>query len=183
TDISRSNNGVEVQCGDLALQADKIVIATPPAQVLQSLRDPNPHEASVFANWHENRATTVIHTDTDLYNAWGKPGYTEFDVFAKAGGNDAGYNAYLNRLCGLPEDHHTHYFLAYNLADRINPAKILHTQHHCTPLYTSDAYCSIDAIKAHNGSNNTYFAGAYLYNGLHEGAAQSALSIRDLLLN
>jgi predicted NAD/FAD-binding protein len=41
------------------------------------------------------------------------------------------------------------------------------------------AVASIDKIKAGNGRNNTYHAGAYLYNGLHEGAIQSALAIKS----
>ena len=56
---------------------------------------------------------------------------------------------------------------------------VLERQRHHTPRYTARAVASIDEIKAGNGRNNTYHAGAYLYNGLHEGAIQSALAIKS----
>ena len=83
-------------------------------------------------------------------------------------------------MCGLPDGHNTNYFLAFNLEDRIDPQKILDRQRHHTPRYTARAARYIDEIKAGNGRNNTYHAGAYLYNGLHEGAIQSALAIKSL---
>ena len=181
TQVQRDARGVTVSCNQGSLQADKIIFATPPDQVLRLLADADAQESSWFSPWSENTATTVIHADTSIYAAWGEPGYTEFDLFEKENGADAGYNAYLNRLCGLPVAHATKYFLAYNLDDRINPQKILHRQRHRTPLYTVDAYRQVDAIRAGNGRNNTYYAGAYLYNGLHEGAAESALALRALL--
>jgi predicted NAD/FAD-binding protein len=179
--VTRCETGVEVNCGDISLSADKVVIATPPDQVLKLLGDPSAHESELFSSWRENRISTVIHTDTSLYARWGSTSYTEFDMFEKSGG-DAGYNAYLNRLCGLSDEHPINYFLAYNLEERINPDRILHTQQHRTPLYTTESYRSIEAIKTLNGTKNTYFVGAYLYNGLHEGAAQSAIATRDLML-
>jgi predicted NAD/FAD-binding protein len=180
--VTRSRQGVSVRCADEVLQADKVVFATPPDQVAALLADADEQETRWFGSWRENSATTVIHTDTSIYSRWGKVAYTEFDLFQKENGADAGYNAYLNRLCGLPEDHATRYFLAYNMEDRIDPDKILHRQRHRTPLYTTDAHRHIDAIKAANGRNNTFFAGAYLYNGLHEGAARSAVALRALLV-
>lgn len=179
--ILRDETGVAVPLDDRLLRADKLVLAVTPDQVLTLLAEPDEQELRWFTPWQENIATTVIHTDTSIYSPWGQPGYTEFDVFEKSGGADAGYNAYLNHLCGLPGNIGDQYFLAYNLDDRIDPQAIVHRQRHRTPLYTVAAHRQVEAIKSANGSRNTYFAGAYLYNGLHEGAAQSALALRDLL--
>jgi len=148
--------------------------------LLRLLDDASEEEHTWFSNWQANYAETVIHTDESLYADWELRGFTEFDVFEKEGGNDAGYNAWLNRLCGLPDGHDTNYFLAFNLEDRIDPRKILDRQRHHTPRYTAQAVASVNEIKAANGRNNTYYAGAYLYNGLHEGAIQSALAIKSL---
>ena len=178
--VSRNASGVCVECSNGVIQADRLVFATPPDQVLSLLTDANSEERLWFANWQANYAQTVIHTDESIYADWALRGFTEFDVFEKEGGRDAGYNAWLNRLCGLPDGHETNYFLAFNLEDRIDPQKVLDRQTHHTPLYTSRATAFIDEIKACNGSNNTFHAGAYLYNGLHEGAIQSALAIKSL---
>ena len=102
-----------------------------------------------------------------------------FGVFEKNGGKDAGYNAWLNRLCDIPATLGVDYFLAYNMEDRIDPSKIIDRQQHHTPLYTAKAIGTVDHIKADNGRNNTWHAGAYLANGLHEGAIQSALAVYD----
>ena len=178
--VSRNSNGVQVECSDGVVQADRLVFATPPDQVLNLLADACDDEQVWFSGWKANFAETVIHTDESIYSNWATYGFTEFDVFEKAGGEDAGYNAYLNRLCGLPQDHDMNYFLAYNLEDRIDPKKILDRQQHHTPLYTVAATAFVDEIKAANGRNHTYHAGAYLYNGLHEGAIQSALAVKSL---
>jgi predicted NAD/FAD-binding protein len=178
--VSRNTNGVCVECSNRVIQADKVVFATPPDQVLNLLADANDKERLWFSNWRANYAETVIHTDESIYADWAMRGFTEFDLFEKDGGRDAGYNAWLNRLCGLPDGHNTNYFLAFNLEDRIDPQKILDRQRHHTPRYTARAAAYIDEIKAGNGRNNCYHAGAYLYNGLHEGAIQSALAIKSL---
>jgi predicted NAD/FAD-binding protein len=178
--VRRNTKGVCIECPDRVIQADRLVFATPPDQVLSLLEDATEEERAWFSNWRPNYAETVIHTDESLYADWKIRGFTEFDLFEKEGGKDAGYNAWLNRLCGLPESHDTNYFLAFNLEDRIDPQKILDRQRHHTPLYTTRAVASVDEIKAANGRNNTYYAGAYLYNGLHEGAVQSALAIKSL---
>jgi len=178
--VSRESNGVRVECSSGIIQADRLVFATPPDQVLSLLADADSEERSWFSNWQANYAETIIHTDESIYKDWMAPGFTEFDLFEKEDGRDAGYNAWLNRLCGLPEGFNTNYFLAFNLEDRIDPKKILDRQRHHTPLYTARAAAFIDEIKAGNGKNNIYHAGAYLYNGLHEGAIQSALAIKAL---
>ena len=178
--VQRNTTDVCIECSDGVIRADRLVFATPPDQVLRLLEDASEEEHIWFSNWHANYAETVIHTDESLYANWKIHGFTEFDVFEKQGGRDAGYNAWLNRLCGLPDGHGTNYFLAFNLEDRIDPRKILDRQRHHTPLYTAQAVASVNEIKAANGRNHTYYAGAYLYNGLHEGAIQSALAIKSL---
>jgi predicted NAD/FAD-binding protein len=178
--VSRNASGVRIECSDGVVQADRLVFATPPDQVLSLLVDAGDEERLWFSNWKANYAETIIHTDESIYADWALHGFTEFDLFEKEGGRDAGYNAYLNRLCGLPDSHDTRYFLAYNLEDRIDPQKILDRQRHHTPLYTATAMAFIDEIKAANGRNHTFHAGAYLYNGLHEGAIQSALAVKSL---
>ena len=49
------------------------------------------------------------------------------------------------------------------------------------PKYHTQHDASIAQLEAINGEQNTYFAGAYLDNGLHEGATVSALKVSSLL--
>jgi predicted NAD/FAD-binding protein len=179
--IRRDADGVEItlKTGEQS-RFDKLIFAMPPDQVLALLADPSPEERDRFNAWCANHATTVIHTDLTIYQRYGVTTYTEFDVFQKDTAGGAGYNAYLNRLCGLPESV-PHYNLAYNLTDWLDPAKIIHTQPHHTPLYTADALRHREVVIATNGENHTYYAGAWLGNGLHEGAVSSGYAVSHLL--
>jgi uncharacterized protein len=141
------------------------------------LSDPTPEEIKRFSDWKANQAKTVIHTDTSMYSQHGIKHISEFDFFQTDKG--WGYNAYLNQLCGISSP--VAYNLAFNLDDLIAKDKILHTQEHHTPLYTVEAFKHRDEIVQTNGQHNTYHAGAYLGDGLHEGAVTSAIRVADLI--
>jgi predicted NAD/FAD-binding protein len=179
--ISRPRDGVEIrlQSGE-ALHFDAVVLATPPDQVLALLSDPTLAETRRFSGWRANRIHTVIHTDTGLYRRRGASYYSEFDLFEGPDGG-AGYNAYLNRLAGLPPDHPTHYFLAYGLDHEIDPACVVHEQPHHTPLYTVEALRHREEVLETQGERRTFHAGAWLGNGLHEGAVTSAVQVSHRL--
>ncbi len=179
--IQRTRDHVEITTADGGAERfDRVVFATPPDQVLKLLSDPSPEEIRHFSGWRENVAHTVIHTDPSMYAPYRISSFSAFDVFEKEHG-DAGYNGFLNPLLGLPESAPIKYNLAFNMDDQISPDRVLHTQEHRTPLYEVNAYASRDAIIESNGRNHTYHAGAYLYDGLHEGAVQSALAVSTLL--
>jgi predicted NAD/FAD-binding protein len=59
--------------------------------------------------------------------------------------------------------------------------RIIHIQEHHTPLYTTESFQYRDEVVATNGENNTYHAGAYLGDGLHEGAITSAFRVAQLV--
>jgi len=172
--ITRDEHGVELRLrGATPQRFDVVVLATPPAQVLPLLSDATDAEQRRFSAWRDNEADAIIHTDSGMYRRRGIVDYAEFDVFARP----PGYNAYLNRLSGLPPAHPVDYHFSYNLADEIDPARILHVQRHQTPLYTVASLTTRPEIIATNGSDNTYYAGAWLGEGLHEGAVTSALAV------
>jgi uncharacterized protein len=57
----------------------------------------------------------------------------------------------------------------------------LHIQQHHTPLYTVAAFRDRQEIIRTNGEYNTYHVGAYLGDGLHEGAITSAIRVAELI--
>ncbi len=180
--VCRTENGVIITManGDKLL-FDKVVFAVTPDQVLNLLCDANEDEQRRFAAWQGNQIETVIHTDVSFYKHFGVSYYSEFDVFQNDTLNHCGYNAYLNRLYDINPEQYQHYSLAYNLGKQINPEKIIHRQRHQTPLYSVDAVRYRHEVVATNGENHTYHAGAYLGEGLHEGAISSAFAIAKLL--
>jgi len=179
--ISRQKQGSEIRLANgERLSFDAVVFATPPDQVLALLADPTPAETRCFENWRANHMHTVIHTDTALYQRRGAHYYSEFDLFEGADGG-AGYNAYLNRLAGLPTERAPHYFLAFGLDHEIDPACVVHRQPHHTPCYTVASLRHRQEVRESQGVRNTFHAGAWLGDGLHEGAVTSAVAVAERL--
>ena len=175
--VTRTTQGITVQLPEEQQKFDRIILATPPDQILKLLAHPTPAEQRRFSDWRENHIHTLLHTDTTMYKPYGIENPAEFDFFE--GDNGWGYNAYLNQLCGVNAC--DRYSLSFNLGSLIDKEKVIHVQEHHTPLYTVESFHYRDEVVATNGENNTYYAGAYLSDGLHEGAITSALRVAQLL--
>ncbi|MEA5509972.1 FAD-dependent oxidoreductase [Crocosphaera sp. UHCC 0190] len=176
--ISRQDNTVTLHLSPgVEKQFNHLVFATPPDQILTLLSDPTEAEIKRFSLWKKNQATTIIHHDHSIYQRYGIAKFSEFDFFQTDKG--WGYNAYLNQICAISSS--DKYSLAFDLETLIAKDKIVHIQEHHTPLYTVNAFEFVDAIIKTNGENNTYYAGAYLADGLHEGAVTSALRVAQLI--
>ena len=176
--ISRNPDGVKIERSHGEIQEfDKVVFATPPDQVIALLADPTDTEIKRFCAWRANYVTTTVHMDTSMYDNYDIHHPSEFDFFQTD--TRWGYNSYLNQLCGIssPEN----YFLSFQLEGLIAKDRIIYTQEHHTPLYTTESFRYRDEIIATNGENNTYYAGAYLGDGLHEGAIASAFRVAQLI--
>jgi uncharacterized protein len=182
TAVHRSDNAVQIQ-GNISeshtfhRHFDQVVFATPPDQVLQMLADARPEEVRRFQAWKPNHITTILHRDCHLYAPHNIQHGSEFDFFQTSDG--WGYNAALNQLCGIPPNPTCS--LAFNLKDQIDSAKIIHIQEHHTPFYDVESFRYRDEIIANNGEHNTYHVGAYLGDGLHEGAVTSAMNVAQML--
>jgi uncharacterized protein len=176
--ISRSTNAVSIHFkNDKQEIFDKIIFAVPPDQVLKLLLDPSEKEIKYFGAWKENIATTIVHTDQLIYKHYGISQASEFDFFQT--NNGWGYNACLNQLCGLEPK--PRYNLSFNLNSLISKEAIIYQAKHHTPMYTVKAFKYREQIIIDNGDNNTYHAGAYLYDGLHEGAIVAGKTVAKLI--
>jgi uncharacterized protein len=177
--IHRTATGVTIELATGNTQEfDKVVFATPPDIVLKLLADPHPKEITRFAAWQGNHVQTLLHTDAIMYAAYQVKEGSEFDFFETDNQQDRwGYNARLNQLCGISSP--VQYSLAFNLESLIAPHRILHIQQHHTPLYTVAAFRDRQEIINTNGEYNTYHVGAYLGDGLHEGAITSAIRVAE----
>lgn len=176
--IFRDGDGVKIVLSSGEIQEfDRVVFATPPDQIMRLLSDPTDAEIKRFSAWQANYATTLLHADTSMYDRYGIRKLSEFDFFEKD--NGWGYNASLNQLCGISSVRE--YSLAFQLDELISKEHIIHIQKHHTPLYTVESFRYRDEVIETNGENNTYHAGAYLGDGLHEGAITSALRVAKLI--
>ena len=176
--VLREDNNVilEIENGKRIL-FDKVVFAILPHQILNLLQNPTSEELIGLQKWKGNKITTLIHQDDSLYKPYPIKRPSEFDFFETKSG--WGYNAILNDICGI--DPLPKYFLSYNLESLISTRKIIHVANHETPLYSQNAVQHKSKLISMNGHNNTYFAGAWLYDGLHEGATISAQKVANLI--
>ncbi len=180
--VHRTHDIVQIdgQLGDrtrFARQFDKVVFAAPPDQFLRLVADPRPDEIKRFQAWRPNHVQTILHSDHTLYKPYNIQRGSEFDFFQTHTG--WGYNAYLNQLCGIASE--KSYSLAFNLETEISPEKIIHLQPHHTPFYDAESFRYRDEVIAANGAYHTYHAGAYLSDGLHEGAVTSAMAVAEAI--
>ncbi|XZN89385.1 MAG: FAD-dependent oxidoreductase [Microcoleus sp.] len=176
--ICRGADGVKIVLSTGEIQEfDKVVFATPPDCVMKLLSDPTDAETKRFSAWQANYATTLLHSDTSMYDRYGIRKLSEFDFFETDKG--WGYNASLNQLCGISSSRQ--YSLAFHLDELIAKDQIIHIQKHHTPLYTVESFRYRNEIIETNGENHTYHGGAYLGDGLHEGAITSALRVAKLI--
>ncbi len=177
--ISRSLDAVKVvQTTGEMQEFDKVVFATSPDQVMALLADPTEAETKRFSAWKANHITSIVHRDSSMYAPHDIKTPSEFDFFQTK--NSWGYNGYLNQLCAISSSLQ-HHFLSFQLEELIAKDRIIHTQEHYTPLYTTESFRYRNEVVETNGENNTYHAGAYLGDGLHGGAIDSAYRVAQLI--
>ncbi|MDP6978520.1 MAG: FAD-dependent oxidoreductase [Myxococcota bacterium] len=179
--VTRKEHGVTVHMASgEALSFDKLVIAAPPDQTLALLADPSEAERRRFGAWRANHIHVLIHQDRGLYDRRGVEVMTEFDVIETAP-HQGGYNCYLNVLCGVPETEERAFGLAFGLDEWIDSEQVIVRHEHHTPDYTVESHRWHHEVSATNGENHTYHVGAWLGDGLQEGAVTSALAVSKLL--
>ena len=160
-------------------QFDKVIFATPPGVILNLIQDATPIEQEIFKNWFDIDFKTTAHSDIELYSKFKTAHKTPMDLFYQFQDESIGYNTFMNEVYQL--DNSIPYSFSYNLESLLDQSKILHTADHKIPDYTKCSYATKNLIKDLCGQNHTYFVGAYLGNGLHEGAVSSALEVSNQL--
>ncbi len=169
--VSRDEYGVKLAVnGQMTTQYDKLIIATPPGRVLSMLDRPSEIEARFFSKWDSDIPfRTIAHTDLTMYQDKDSVCPTVADYFQRDEKN-FGYNCCVSSLYSGTSE----FSFSYNLDDLIDPAKRLDSHEHHIPAYSHAALQHRQELIDTNGANHTYYAGAYLGFGLHEGAVSSA---------
>jgi predicted NAD/FAD-binding protein len=171
--------GVAVTLADgEVLRFDQVVLAAGPDRVLGLLADPTRAEIDRFGPWYADEVEAVVHRDDGPWACRALDYRSEFDLFRTARGY--GYSACLNRIAGLG-DGPPWYGLAFQLGDEIAAEHRIWVQLHRVPRYTVAAVRQVDAVLAHNGADRTWHVGAWLGDGLQEGAVRTALDVAAAL--
>jgi hypothetical protein len=159
---------------------DDVVFATHSDDTLALLSDPSPEERATLGavGYQPNRA--VLHADTAQMpknrKCWASWVYTE-DAARTSDRIDLTY--WMNSLQPIPQDDPL--FVTLN-ATRTIREELIHdevTFRH--PVYDTAALAAQAAIRAMNGTRNTWFCGAWMKNGFHEDGLASAVEVVDAM--
>ncbi len=173
--ISRKLDGVEINLKGEVHKYDAVIIATTPGSIKDLLHDMSDLEIALFSDMNDQIFKTIAHTDLSFYGPNKNVKKTPMDLFFGNNESNIGYNTYQNDVYQLNTN--KNYSFAYNLDEAISKGSILNEAKHTVPLYSKNHDSKIKQIETINGHNRTYYTGAYLGNGLHEGAAESAMRV------
>ena len=175
--VRRQQNAVSIKPSNGQWQEfDEVVFATHSDDTLRMLSD-----ATDLENRHLGAITyqaneAILHCDDAVMptrrKCWSSWNYTE-EAGRKAGGIDLSY--WMNKLQPIPGNDPM--FVTLNSQRPIDPAKIYDTKTFRHPVYNVDAFQAQRVLAQINGTNNTWFCGAWMKNGFHEDGYASACDV------
>lgn len=178
--VRRHADGVTIELADGRQQHfDKVVFACHSDQALALLGDASADEQRILGGIAYQPNEVVLHTDTSLLpkrrTAWAAWNY----LLGRDSQQQATLSYNMNMLQGITAD--TTFVVTLNATAQIAPDKILRQFVYAHPVYNNSTMQSQQQRSVINGVNNSYFCGAYWYNGFHEDGVRSAVDVAALL--
>lgn len=179
--VRRTEAGVDVRAsGDEWESFDEVVMATHSDISLSMLSDASPEERAALGAVRYQPNQAVLHSDTAMMprrrKCWASWVYTE-DSNKTSPRIDLTY--WMNSLQPIPQDDPL--FVTLNTTRTIRE-ELIHdtvTFHH--PVYDVAALNGQAQVRAMNGSNRTWFCGAWMRNGFHEDGFASAVDVIEAM--
>jgi uncharacterized protein len=181
--IIRSAGFVEVVTARGHERFDSVVLACHSDQALKLLAQPTSqeHVALSAIRYQPNRC--VLHTDTSLMpqrrRAWSAWNYLQVNDTDTA--RPVALTYWMNLLQPLPFS--TQLFETLNPPVEPSRDSVIAEFEYSHPLLNQAAISAQQHVKTLQGSNRTYYAGAWLKNGFHEDGLSSALDVVELIGN
>lgn len=159
---------------------DEVVLACHSDQALRLLADAGGEERAILSalRYQDNRA--VLHADISqmprrrgCWSSWVYRGDTRRQE------TRIGVTYWMNRLQNIPEADPL--FVSLNPAEDIPDHLVYDETVFRHPVFDTAAFAAQRRLDALQGTNRTWFAGAYLRNGFHEDGFASAVRVADAL--
>lgn len=158
---------------------DHVVLATHADESLALLVDASENERSALSSWSYHNNHVQLHTDDAvmppdrrLWASWNYRRTSQTDVTAPVN-----ITYFMNRLQGLQTQNN--YFVSLNSKGAVDPGKVIYSVDYTHPAYTSESIESQQKIRSMNGTQNTWFCGAYMRYGFHEDGVVSATEVAE----
>ena len=175
TGITRHSEGVTLTTARGTEHFDAVIIASHSDQALSLLQDTSIAERDILSAIPYQENEVVLHTDTRLLpkkrRAWSSWNYHLTD--SKQSHAVLTYN--MNILQGLRSAYT--FCVTMNHTAAIDPSKILRKFSYSHPVFTLAGITAQQRWHEINGTNHTWFCGAYWRNGFHEDGVASALRV------
>ena len=179
--VRRTPEGVTVatRCGILETY-DEVVFASHSDQALAMLTDPSPEERRALSAVRYQPNDAILHADASLMprrrKCWASWVYTEGAGMAT---DRIGLTYWMNSLQPIPDSDPM--FVTLNATRPIREELIYDqtTFHH--PVYDGPALEAQRILRAGNGTNRTWFCGAWMKNGFHEDGFASAVDVVEAM--
>ncbi|KTF16782.1 NAD(P)/FAD-dependent oxidoreductase [Pseudoalteromonas sp. H105] len=156
-------------------QFDKVIFACHSDQALSLLSSPSNDEKAVLGAIPYSENSVILHTDTAILPkrkaAWASWNYLLNDSTDKA----AVVTYQMNILQGIKSD--TQFCVTLNHKQGIDKNKIIREFIYHHPVFNEASIAAQQQKHNIDGTNNTYFCGAYWYNGFHEDGVRSAVDV------
>lgn len=181
--VHRHFDGVRLRTiDDTVAEFDHVVFAAHSDQTLAVLGSTaTPIERIVLGAIRYEHNRVVLHRDPRLMprtrRAWSSWNYSTTESARE--GRQASVTYWLNRLQSLPTRQQI--FVSLNPIREPDPALVIDEYGYAHPQFDAAARAAQQRIPAQQGTNRTWFAGAYLGYGFHEDGLQSGLNVAAAL--
>lgn len=175
--VRRDAAGAHVRAtGAEAERFDEIIFATHSDDTLAMLEDPSAEEQANLGAIQYQPNDIVLHADTDIMpkrrSVWSSWVYTE-DRNAQSDRIDLTY--WMNSLQPIPADDPM--FVTLNTKRTIREELIYDQVTLRHPVYDLAALAAQDRVRLTNGTNRTWFCGAWMRHGFHEDGLSSGIDV------
>jgi predicted NAD/FAD-binding protein len=179
--VRRTARGVEVKAWGGEWEAfDEVIFATHSDDTLALLADPSAAEQASLGAIKYQPNDIVLHADETIMPnrraTWSSWVYTE-DETTTSDQIDLTY--WMNSLQPIPKN--DPHFVTLNTKRTIREELIYDQVTLRHPVYDTAALAAQDQVKTMNGTNGTWFTGAWMQHGFHEDGLASAVAVADAI--
>jgi uncharacterized protein len=181
--VSRHEESISITAGGVNDDFEQVVFACHSDQVLRMLQGASSEEREVLAAIPYQRNTAMLHTDIRLLpqrkRAWASWNYHAAFAAGHGASNPVSLTYLLNRLQPLPFK--SPVMVTMNPLIEIDPAKLIKTIKYDHPVFLPSSVPAKKALRALQGHNRTWYAGAWSRYGFHEDGLMSGIAVAKAL--
>ncbi len=182
TSITRNANGVVITAADGTIETyDHVVMASHSDQSLRLLQDASANEQRLLGAIRYERNTAILHTDIAMMPKR-KRAWASWNYLSETGDCDTRLvclTYWMNLLQNI--DRSIPIFVTLNPHREPKAEKIVARFEYDHPIFDKAALEAQQQLWSIQGTNRTWFCGAYFGHGFHEDGLQAGLAVAEAL--